>query len=65
MKKALLEKIVEMKNQAEKIISKFDDKQKTKLEESWDVEHAYYSSALEGSKLDRSEFEMLAKESAK
>jgi hypothetical protein len=42
----------------------FDDlsiKEKRTLEKSWDVEHAYYSSALEGSGIDRKQFERLAK----
>jgi len=42
-------------------ISKLSPKEKSALEKSWDVEHAYYSSALEGSKLDRQEFEQLSK----
>lgn len=41
-------------------LSDLTSQQKDKLEKSWDVEHAYYSSALEGSKLDRSEFEKIA-----
>jgi len=36
-------------------------KQKQQLENAWDIEHAYYSSALEGSKIDRKDFEKLAK----
>ena len=44
----------------QKQFSKLTTDQKTKLEKAWDVEHAYYSSALEGSKLDRKEFEALA-----
>ena len=46
---------------AQKEISKLTPQQKSQLEESWDIEHAYYSSALEGSKLDREEFNDLAK----
>ena len=42
-------------------IAKLTPAQKSKLEEAWDIEHAYYSSALEGSKLDRNEFNDLAK----
>jgi len=45
-------------------ISKLKPAEKTALEKSWDVEHAYYSSTLEGSKLDREEFEKLAKKIA-
>jgi len=38
--------------------------QKNQIEKSWDIEHAYYSSALEGSKIDRKEFEKLGEEVA-
>lgn len=47
-------------NAAKKQISKLSPKEKAALEKGWDVEHAYYSSALEGSKIDRKEFEELA-----
>jgi len=40
-------------------LSKLDPKDRSILEKEWDVEHAYYSSALEGSKLDKEEFEKL------
>lgn len=46
---------------AQVYISKLDPKSKALLEKEWDVEHAYYSSALEGSMLDKREFEKLAK----
>lgn len=46
---------------AQKKIEKLTSAQKSQLEKSWDIEHAYYSSALEGSRLDREEFEKLAK----
>ena len=62
MKKILLDKLIQAKGSADKKIASMGPKQRAKLEEAWDVEHAYYSSALEGSKLDRSEFEILAKE---
>lgn len=42
-------------------IANLSPKQKSSLEKGWDIEHAYYSSALEGSKLDRREFEKLAR----
>lgn len=35
--------------------------EKHTLEKVWDVEHAYYSSTLEGSRLDRKEFDKFAK----
>lgn len=47
-------------NSAEKQIAKLTPREKSSLEKGWDIEHAYYSSALEGSKLDRGEFEKLA-----
>ncbi len=45
-------------------MSSLSPKQKSSLEKGWDIEHAYYSSALEGSKLDRKEFEELARKVA-
>ncbi|MEK7175323.1 MAG: hypothetical protein AAB693_00755 [Patescibacteria group bacterium] len=45
---------------AQKTISSLNIAEKQALEKGWDIEHAYYSSALEGSKLDRKEFEKLA-----
>ena len=53
--------LFESMKSAEKHISKLTPKEKSALEEKWDIEHAYYSSALEGSKIDRGEFEKLAK----
>lgn len=46
---------------ARETISRMTPAQKINLEKSWDVEHAYYSSSLEGSKLDRKEFEKIGK----
>jgi hypothetical protein len=45
--------------EAEVKLKTLTPKQKSSLEKTWDIEHAYYSSALEGSKLDRKEFEKL------
>lgn len=45
-------------------ILKLSPAERAKLEKGWDVEHAYYSSVLEGSDLDRKEFETLAKKIA-
>lgn len=47
---------------ARQVISGMSFSEKNKLEKSWDVEHAYYSSSLEGSKIDRKEFEEIAKD---
>lgn len=64
MKKTLGKQLfVSMKNAGEKL-SKLTPSQKKTLEKSWDIEHAYYSSALEGSKIDRTEFERLGKKVA-
>ncbi|MDP3697028.1 MAG: hypothetical protein Q8R55_03265 [Candidatus Taylorbacteria bacterium] len=62
MNKPLLRQLIEAKSVADKKMSVMNSAQINKLEEVWDVEHAYYSSALEGSKLDKKEFEMLARE---
>ena len=45
---------------ARETIKKMTSSQKNDLEKSWDIEHAYYSSTLEGSKIDRKEFDKLA-----
>lgn len=60
MKNPRLAQLMMSKNLADKQISKLTQSQKSALEKSWDIEHAYYSSVLEGSKLDRGEFEKLA-----
>lgn len=52
-----------MKN-AEKVLSRLTPSQKKTLEKSWDIEHAYYSSALEGTRVDRKEFEKLGEKVA-
>ncbi|MEK7553181.1 MAG: hypothetical protein AAB504_00605 [Patescibacteria group bacterium] len=46
---------------AHKRISELKPKEKASLEKEWDIEHAYYSSSLEGSKVDKREFEKMAK----
>ena len=61
MKNDLITKVFSAGHQAAKTLGAMSPKEKAKLEEAWDVEHAYYSSALEGSKLDKKEFEALAK----
>ena len=43
---------------------KLSSEQKSALEKTWDIEHAYYSSVLEGSNLDRKEFEKLGEKVA-
>ena len=61
MKQAKATQLLASMKAAQKHISKLSPKQKSTLEKGWDIEHAYYSSALEGSKLDRKEFEELAR----
>lgn len=61
MTKALVDKLYQSGQAAQKRIAQMSAQEKGQLEESWDIEHAYYSSALEGSKLDRTEIEELAK----
>jgi hypothetical protein len=53
--------LIQAKRVADEKISKMSPKEKEKLEIQLDVEHAYYSSALEGSRLDRKTFEELGK----
>ena len=61
MKKNVIKALLESARVATKVITSLSPKEKSKLEKAWDIEHAYYSSALEGSKIDRNEFERLAK----
>jgi len=44
----------------QKAVASLSVEEKRNLEKRWDIEHAYYSSALEGSKIDRKEFDKLA-----
>jgi len=57
----ILRQLVESKIKAERVISGMSSVQKKQLEKAWDTEHAYYSSMLEGSRLDRERFNALAK----
>ena len=59
MKKELTQKLFHSIKEAEEILSRLSTKQKSDLEKTWDIEHAYYSSVLEGCKLDRKDFEKL------
>ncbi len=54
-------KLAEVRNAAEKRMEGMNTTDRQKLEVQLDVEHAYYSSALEGSRLDRKTFDELAK----
>lgn len=64
MKKVLVKKLFMSIKDAGERLSKLTPSQKKSLEKSWDIEHAYYSSALEGSKVDRKEFEKLGEKVA-
>lgn len=59
---AMRTKLVESIREGQETLSKLPKAEKKELEKSWDIEHAYYSSALEGSKLDRKDFEKLGKD---
>jgi len=59
MKNNLSKQLFLSVQEAKKKLLKLTPKQKSQLEKSWDIEHAYYSSVLEGSKLSRKEFEKL------
>jgi len=64
MRTSISQKLFLSIKNAQKKISKLNPKQKSALERAWDIEHAYYSSTLEGSKLDRKDFEKLAEKIA-
>jgi len=57
----ILRQLIESKTRAERVIGEMSSAQKKQLEKTWDTEHAYYSSMLEGSRLDRERFNALAK----
>lgn len=59
MKNILAQKLYVSMRDAREKLAELTPTQKKALEKSWDIEHAYYSSALEGSKIDRKEFERL------
>ena len=61
MTRNTLNNLISTIQKGQKAIGSLSVKQKHALEKVWDVEHAYYSSALEGSKIDRKEFEKFAK----
>ncbi|MDO8489958.1 MAG: hypothetical protein Q7S47_00905 [bacterium] len=62
MKNKLIQQLIQIKKEGKQRLSEMDESIRIKLEDQWDIEHAYYSSALEGSKLDRNEFDILAKQ---
>ena len=62
MKNTLKKQVFLGAKSAQKTFRSLSPKQKKQLENAWDIEHAYYSSALEGSKIDKKDFEKLAKQ---
>ena len=64
MTKKSLHKLIEVKREADQKIRAMSKKEREELNLSLDIEHAYYSSALEGSKLDRKTFDELAKKAS-
>ena len=64
MTKININKLISSIKNGQKAISNLTVSQKHSLEKVWDVEHAYYSSALEGSHIDRKEFEKFAEKVA-
>jgi hypothetical protein len=62
LNKALVQRLNTATAIARKAFGQATIKDKSKLEDVWDIEHAYYSSALEGSNIDRKEFDTLAKQ---
>lgn len=60
MTKNLLITLASTVQSGQKAVARLSVSEKNTLEKKWDIEHAYYSSALEGSKIDRKEFDKLA-----
>lgn len=56
-----LRKLAQSKKEFDKNWKKLPPKAKEKIEKEWDVEHAYYSSTMEGNGLDKKRFRELAK----
>jgi hypothetical protein len=64
MVKNMLKNLVNSVRSGQQAISHMPMKDKKALERKWDIEHAYYSSALEGSRIDKKEFDKLAEKVA-
>lgn len=60
MTKNIIKTLVGTIQVGQKAVASLSIQDKKSLEKRWDIEHAYYSSALEGSKIDRKEFDKLA-----
>lgn len=61
MPKKQMQKIAQMKKKFDREWIKLSPRGKTKIEKQWDIEHAYYSSTMEGNGLDKRRFKELAK----
>ena len=61
MTKIKVNKLISTIKKGQKALRSLTVSQKNNLEKVWDVEHAYYSSALEGSHVDRKKFDKFAK----
>ncbi|MBI2038976.1 MAG: hypothetical protein HYT22_01685 [Candidatus Niyogibacteria bacterium] len=53
--------LAELKRKTDKAWNALSSDKRAEIEKKWDVEHAYYSSTLEGNGLDRKKFEELAR----
>lgn len=60
MNNTLINKVILSGRDAHKTLDRMSPLEKETIEMNLDVEHAYYSSVLEGYKIDRTEFEKLA-----
>jgi len=60
MKKDLLKNVARTFQTAQSGLKNLAPDARARLEKSWDFEHAYYSSALEGSMVDREDVERLS-----
>ncbi len=61
MKKDTLKEVARTLKEAQSNLNRLTQTQRENLEEGWDLEHAYYSSALEGSMVDREDVERLSR----
>ena len=60
MKNLFIQLIIKSGRDAQKALNHMSPQERRRIETVLDIEHAYYSSALEGCKLDRGDFEKLA-----
>ena len=56
----IIKNLINTIRSGQKAVARLSTKDKNSLERKWDIEHAYYSSVLEGRKIDRKEFDKLA-----